>query len=147
MEDQKRAKHCHVLFKWPLSLPSRHHIHIRNSVSRSLSWRHTWKDSTSNRLHTFWQCPTKKKNIHLNFKVFKTMLKEIILVREEQGGNLKVRCRPTDNEVCLYGKVIYSARRLIGSRILESAAYCNQIWLIPFYLNSTQKRYLILSFG
>ena len=32
----------------------------------------------------------------------------------------------------------YSARCLIGSRIIESAAYCNQIMLVPLYLNSTQ---------
>ena len=32
----------------------------------------------------------------------------------------------------------YSAHRLIGSRILESVAYCNQILLAPLYLNSTQ---------
>ena len=32
----------------------------------------------------------------------------------------------------------YSARRLIGSRIIESAVYCNQILLVPLYLNSTQ---------
>ena len=28
--------------------------------------------------------------------------------------------------------------RLIGSRIIESAAYCNQILLVSLYLNSTQ---------
>ncbi len=33
---------------------------------------------------------------------------------------------------------IYSARRLIGSRIIESAAYCNQILLDPLYINSSQ---------
>ncbi len=33
--------------------------------------------------------------------------------------------------------VLYSARRLIGSRIIESAAYCNQVLLAPLYLNST----------
>ena len=32
----------------------------------------------------------------------------------------------------------YSARRLIGSRIIESAAYCNQKLLAHLYLNSTQ---------
>jgi len=32
----------------------------------------------------------------------------------------------------------YSARRLIGSRLIESAAYCNQILLVPLYPNSTQ---------
>jgi len=30
----------------------------------------------------------------------------------------------------------YNARRLIGSRIIESAKYCNQIMLVPLYLNS-----------
>jgi len=33
---------------------------------------------------------------------------------------------------------IYSARRLMGSWIIESATYCNQILLAPLYLNSTQ---------
>ncbi len=33
---------------------------------------------------------------------------------------------------------IYSARRLIGSRIIESAAYCDQIELAPLFINSTQ---------
>ncbi len=33
---------------------------------------------------------------------------------------------------------MYSARRLIGSRIIESAAYCNQILLAPLCMNSTQ---------
>ncbi len=32
----------------------------------------------------------------------------------------------------------YSARRLIGSRIIESAAYCNQKLLAHLFLNSTQ---------
>jgi hypothetical protein len=32
----------------------------------------------------------------------------------------------------------YNARRLIGSRIIESAAYCNQKLLAHLYLNSTQ---------
>ena len=32
----------------------------------------------------------------------------------------------------------YSYRRLIRSRIIISAAYCNQILLVPLYLNSTQ---------
>jgi hypothetical protein len=34
---------------------------------------------------------------------------------------------------------IYSARRLMGSRLIESAAYCNQIWLAQLYVNSAQK--------
>jgi hypothetical protein len=32
----------------------------------------------------------------------------------------------------------YSARRLIGSQIIESAAYCNQIFLVQFCLNGKQ---------
>ena len=32
----------------------------------------------------------------------------------------------------------YSACHLIGSRIIESAAYCKQILLVPLFLNSTQ---------
>ncbi len=34
--------------------------------------------------------------------------------------------------------ILYSARRLIGSRIIESAAYCNQKLLAHLYLGSTQ---------
>jgi len=33
---------------------------------------------------------------------------------------------------------LYCARCLIGSQIIESDAYCNQIMLVPLYLNSTQ---------
>ena len=33
-------------------------------------------------------------------------------------------------------KSYYRACHLIGSRIIESAAYCNQIMLVPLYLNS-----------
>jgi hypothetical protein len=49
-------------------------------------------------------------------------------------------------------KCYYSVRRLIGSRIIESSAYCNQIFLVPLYLNSTQNTsvnwisWLLLSF-
>ena len=43
--------------------------------------------------------------------------------------------------------ILYSARRLIGSRIIESAAYCNRILLVPLYRNSTQKRRFIESLG
>ncbi len=32
----------------------------------------------------------------------------------------------------------YSARRLIGSRLIESAAYCNQILMAPLYFSNTQ---------
>ncbi len=32
----------------------------------------------------------------------------------------------------------YSARRLMGSRIIESAAYCNQISLVQVYRNRAQ---------
>jgi hypothetical protein len=39
---------------------------------------------------------------------------------------------------CPTYELLYSARRLIESRIIESAAYCNQIMLVPLYLNSTQ---------
>ncbi len=31
---------------------------------------------------------------------------------------------------------LYSVRRLIGSRMIESSAYCNQIFQAPLYLNS-----------
>ena len=49
---------------------------------------------------------------------------------------------------CLqHENIIYSARRLIGSRIMESATFCNKILLIPFYMNSTQKRWLFELFG
>jgi hypothetical protein len=32
----------------------------------------------------------------------------------------------------------YSARRLMGSRIIESAAYCNQIFLSRLYIDNAQ---------
>ncbi len=35
-------------------------------------------------------------------------------------------------------QILYSARHLIGSRIIESVAYCNQNFLVHLYLNSTQ---------
>ncbi len=41
-------------------------------------------------------------------------------------------------ETCTDKFTVYSARRLIGSRIIESAAYCNQKLLAHLYLNSTQ---------
>ena len=44
-------------------------------------------------------------------------------------------------------KELYSALHLVGLRIEESAGYCNQILLVPSYLNRTQKRRLIESFG
>ena len=34
-----------------------------------------------------------------------------------------------------------------GITIIESAAYCNQIVLVPIYLNSTQKSLLVGSVG
>ncbi len=34
--------------------------------------------------------------------------------------------------------IIYSARRLMGSQLIESAAYCNQTWLAKLYINSAQ---------
>ena len=43
------------------------------------------------------------------------------------------------SNICMASQRCYSARRLIGSRIIESAAYCNQMLLVPLYLNSTQK--------
>ncbi len=62
-------------------------------------------------------------------------------------------CSDNENLVCLEegtwhkGKY-YSAHRLIGSRIIESAACCNQILLVPLYLNIVhKKRRLIESFG
>ncbi len=39
---------------------------------------------------------------------------------------------------------MYSARRLIGSRIIESAAYCNQKLLALLYLNRTQNTSVIV---
>ena len=36
-------------------------------------------------------------------------------------------------------KLQYSAHSVIGSRLIESAAYCNQILLVVLYLSSTQK--------
>jgi hypothetical protein len=37
------------------------------------------------------------------------------------------------------GNYSYSARRLMGSRLIESAAYCNQIWLAQQCMNIAQK--------
>jgi hypothetical protein len=34
--------------------------------------------------------------------------------------------------------LLYSARRLMGSRLIESPAYCNQILLAQLYINNTQ---------
>ncbi len=31
-----------------------------------------------------------------------------------------------------------NARHLMGSRLIESAAYCYQIWLVKLYINSAQ---------
>ena len=43
------------------------------------------------------------------------------------------------NNIIIKIQVIYSAHRLIWSRIIESAAYCIQILLVRLYPNSTQK--------
>ncbi len=45
---------------------------------------------------------------------------------------------------CPTYELMYSARRLIGSRIIESAAYCNHILMAPLYLNSTQNTLPVL---
>ncbi len=34
--------------------------------------------------------------------------------------------------------LLYSARRLMGSRLIVSAAFCNRIWLAQLYINSAQ---------
>ncbi len=39
----------------------------------------------------------------------------------------------------------YSARRLMGSRLIESAAYCNQILLAQQFINSAQNTSIIES--
>ncbi len=41
----------------------------------------------------------------------------------------------------------YSDRRLMGSRIIESAAYCHQISLVQVYINRAQNTSVIESFG
>ena len=41
----------------------------------------------------------------------------------------------------------YSTRTLIGSQIIESPAYSNQILQVPLSLNCIQKRRIIGSFG
>ncbi len=38
----------------------------------------------------------------------------------------------------IWNNSLYSARRLMGSRIIGSAAYCNQILLAQLYINSAQ---------
>ena len=48
-------------------------------------------------------------------------------------SNLRIDGKSKKNVICNYS-------RLIGSRIIESAAYCNQIWLIPLYQNSAEKK-------
>jgi len=50
--------------------------------------------------------------------------------------NLLVKVRL--ETICLGFKNEYSAHRLIGSRIIESVAYCNQIMLVPLYLQRKQ---------
>ncbi len=45
------------------------------------------------------------------------------------------------------GNYSCSARRLMGSRVIESAAYCNQILLAQQRINSAQKHRLIESSG
>jgi hypothetical protein len=44
-------------------------------------------------------------------------------------------------------KLLHSAHRLIGSRIIESAAYCKQKLLAHLYLTVHKTRRLIESFG
>ena len=54
-----------------------------------------------------------------------------------EGGILHIS---RQNEVSLVISIDlkYSARCLIGSRIIESAAYCNKILLIPLHLKNSQ---------
>ena len=40
---------------------------------------------------------------------------------------------------CSCSKILYSIRRLMGSRMTVSAGYCYQILMVPLYLNCTQK--------
>ncbi len=61
-----------------------------------------------------------------------TLITQHILFYEfnDSAGKQKFTDR---GSLCLITmKKLYSVRRLIGSRIIESAAYCNQILLIPF---------------
>ncbi len=62
-----------------------------------------------------------------------------MLQEEGQGGVIKEKSTK-DLEMHRYSKMLdwYSARRLMGSRLIESAAYCNQIWLAQLYINSAQ---------
>ncbi len=39
---------------------------------------------------------------------------------------------------CSWRKHLYNAHRLIGSQIIESAAYSNHIFMAPLWFNSTQ---------
>ncbi len=43
--------------------------------------------------------------------------------------------------------MLISARRLMGSRLIESAVYCNQISLAQVYINRAQNTLVIESFG
>ncbi len=47
-------------------------------------------------------------------------------------------CQWTNLFQCIFFNSKYTARRLIGSRMIESAAYCNQKLLAHLYLNSKQ---------
>jgi hypothetical protein len=47
----------------------------------------------------------------------------------------------------LISVLLVQFHRLIGSRIIESAAYCNQKLLAHLYLNSKQNTSVIVSFG
>jgi hypothetical protein len=49
----------------------------------------------------------------------------------------------TEFSLNLLKHTFYSARRLIGSRIIESAAYCNQKFLALLYRNVTSFGYFI----
>jgi len=67
------------------------------------------------------------------FEIFRFEFFNLILADQTQGsllGGLFSSCTnsTTDDDT---EKFKYSVRRLIGSRIIESNAYCNRILLIP----------------
>ena len=82
---------------------------------------------------------------------------QIICITEDPRRNGMCKCIFTMffkilknlHSIKMFNKVLryHSGRRLIGSRIIESAAYCDQILLVPLHLYSLQTTLVIESFG
>ena len=54
---------------------------------------------------------------------------------------------PVECESRFYVYICTVPAALWDQKIIDSATYCNQILLVPLYLTSTQKRWLIGKFG